>query len=94
MYDFRLDEVAEWIAKKNARVVALQMPEGLKVYCQKILEDLEAKTKVKCIIMADSCYGACDLSSDFDKFADCPCSFWSCRDSKHACEGEHSIRRS
>lgn len=70
MYDFRLDEVAEWITKKNARVVALQMPEGLKVYCQKILEDLETKTKVKCIIMADSCYGACDLSSDFDKFAD------------------------
>lgn len=70
LYDFKLDEVAEWIKNKNAKVVALQMPEGLKVYCQKIIADLEAKTRSTFVVMADPCYGACDISMDFQKFAD------------------------
>ncbi|MDD1773099.1 MAG: diphthamide biosynthesis enzyme Dph2 [Methanomassiliicoccales archaeon] len=70
MYDFKLDEVAAWITSKNARAVALQMPEGLKVYCQKIMAELEAKTQSTFVVMADPCYGACDVSTDFQKFAD------------------------
>jgi 2-(3-amino-3-carboxypropyl)histidine synthase len=70
LYDFKLDEIAAWIMKKNAKVVALQMPEGLKVYCQKIAAELETKTQSTCVVMADPCYGACDVSTDFQKFAD------------------------
>jgi 2-(3-amino-3-carboxypropyl)histidine synthase len=70
MYDFRLDEVAEWVRKIDARVVALQLPEGLKVYAQEITRRLESMTSASCLIVGDPCYGACDYTVRYHTYAD------------------------
>lgn len=69
-YDFRLDEVAEWIRRIGARVVALQMPEGLKVHSQKVARELESMTSASCLIIGDPCYGACDYTVRYHAYAD------------------------
>ncbi|MDH7508543.1 MAG: diphthamide biosynthesis enzyme Dph2 [Methanomassiliicoccales archaeon] len=70
MYDFKFDIVAKWINGRNARSVALQMPEGLKIYSQFIAEELGKRTNAAMLIIADPCYGACDIARDFSDFAD------------------------
>jgi len=70
VYDFRLDEVTEWIVDKGARTIALQLPEGLKVHGQAIAEEIEYRTSGKCILIGDPCYGACDVDQRFLDYAD------------------------
>jgi len=59
-YDLELDKVVAEIQKKNAKLVGLQLPEGLKKEAVKIAEEIESKTGAKMVIFTDSCYGACD----------------------------------
>jgi 2-(3-amino-3-carboxypropyl)histidine synthase len=70
LYDFRLEEVAAWIKQADARVAAIQLPEGLKVHAISIAEQLERTAGVKCLILGDPCYGACDYVARFDAYAD------------------------
>jgi len=70
LYDFKLDFVAKWINEKNVKSVAIQMPEGLKIYSQFIADELEKRTNATMFIIADACYGACDIAKDFSEFAD------------------------
>ena len=49
MYDLELDKVVKEIKKKNAKIVCIQLADGLKF-----------KTKAKCLIWMESCYGSCD----------------------------------
>ncbi|WP_019177315.1 diphthamide biosynthesis enzyme Dph2 [Methanomassiliicoccus luminyensis] len=70
MYDFRLEEVADWIRKRGAAVVALQMPEGLKPHGQRIKAELEKATGATFLLIGDPCYGACDVDSRFPTYAD------------------------
>ncbi len=59
-YDLELDRIIREIKKKKAKLVCLQLPEGLKPLATKIVDELESKTKAKCIIWMGTCYGACD----------------------------------
>jgi len=59
-YDLELDRVVAEIRKKNAKLVGLQLPEGLKKEAVKIAQEIESKTGAKTVIFTDSCYGACD----------------------------------
>jgi 2-(3-amino-3-carboxypropyl)histidine synthase len=70
MYDFHFDDIAKFVTRKGARTVVLQMPEGLKVYAQQIATEVESRTKAKCLILGDPCYGACDLYSDYRNLGD------------------------
>lgn len=70
MYDFRLGEIADWIRKRGASVVALQMPEGIKPHSQKIKDGLEKATGATFLLIGDPCYGACDVDSRFPAYAD------------------------
>ncbi len=70
MYDFRLTEVADWIVARDARTVAVQFPEGLKVHAQSIARDLRERTGRSILILGDPCYGACDYASSFPQYAD------------------------
>ena len=70
MYDFKLDQVCAFILSKGARTVALQMPEGLKTHAQRIGDEINARTKANIIILGDPCYGACDLSPHYSRYAD------------------------
>jgi len=64
MYDFGLNRVAEDILRMKAANVALQLPEGLKPYALSIAKELEAKTGSRIFILADPCYGGCDVAID------------------------------
>ncbi len=60
-YDFEIDGIIENIRKKKAKKVLLQLPEGLKPFALRIVDEVEEKTKATCFIWFGSCYGACDL---------------------------------
>ncbi|WP_400203705.1 diphthamide biosynthesis enzyme Dph2 [Candidatus Methanomassiliicoccus intestinalis] len=68
--DLKLDDVISWILSKNASKVAIQMPEGLKIYAQGVKSKIESETNAFCIICADPCFGACDYDTDFKQYAD------------------------
>jgi 2-(3-amino-3-carboxypropyl)histidine synthase len=70
MFDFRLDEVEAFVRLRKAKTVALQMPEGLKARAAEVAEEIERRTGARCLILADPCYGACDVDTHFREFAD------------------------
>jgi 2-(3-amino-3-carboxypropyl)histidine synthase len=59
-YDLELEKVISVIKKKKAKLVCLQLPEGLKPKALEITDEIEYKTKAKCLIWMGSCFGACD----------------------------------
>ena len=60
MYNLELDKAAEQIKKQKAKLVCIQLPNGLKPQATKIATKLKQKTGSEIIIWAGSCYGACD----------------------------------
>jgi len=70
LYDFNVDEVAEWIRGRNAMRVAIQLPEGLKMGAQTIARELEERTGSDILVLADPCFGACDFPTDFGRHSD------------------------
>jgi len=60
MYDLELEKAVEKIKKKNARLVCIQLPDGLKPISSEIAERLEKETGADIIIWMSSCFGACD----------------------------------
>ena len=63
-HDFELDELIERIKSNDNRLVALQVPEGLKMQALDMMDSIEEETSAKIILAADPCYGACDLVHD------------------------------
>ena len=63
-HDFELDELIERIKSNDNRLVALQVPEGLKMQALDMMDAIEEETTAKIILAADPCYGACDLVHD------------------------------
>ena len=57
-----INTIEKSIMKHNAKVIALQVPEGLKTKVQAIAGQIE-KSGVNVLIFADPCYGACDIPS-------------------------------
>jgi len=56
-YDLELNKV---IASK-AKLVCIQLPDGLKPQADKIQKEIESNTSAKVIIWAGTCFGACDV---------------------------------
>ncbi len=54
-----IQEAVEEVKKHNAKKVAIQLPDGLKSKAKEIVSALEKETDV--ILLAGSCFGACDL---------------------------------
>ena len=63
-HDFELDELIERIKSHDNRLVALQVPEGLKMQALDMMDAIEHQTSAKIVLAADPCYGACDLVHD------------------------------
>ena len=66
-YDLELDNVVELVKKEKAKLVCIQLPDGLKPKAKEIQDRIEQDTKAKVIIWGGSCYGACDLPRGLDK---------------------------
>lgn len=66
-YNLELDKVIEKIKRENAKLVCIQLAEGLKPRAGEIKEEVEAKTKANVLIWADTCFGACDVPLELEK---------------------------
>jgi len=67
MYDVDLMSAISEIKRLRARVVALQVPEGLKKRAYQFAEDIENKAGAEVVVVAEPCFGACDVpNSLFD----------------------------
>nr|MBA4405068.1 hypothetical protein [Nanoarchaeum sp.] len=68
-YDLEIDNVVEQIKKNNAKLVCLQLPDGLKPEATKLVKELQTKVDCEFVVWAGSCWGACDTPinlKDFD----------------------------
>ena len=66
-YDLELDNVVELVKKEKAKLVCIQLPDGLKPKAKEIQDRIEKDTKARVIIWGGSCYGACDLPRGLEK---------------------------
>ncbi|MBT7903579.1 hypothetical protein HN587_06975 [Candidatus Woesearchaeota archaeon] len=66
-YELELNTAVEEIKQENAKLVCVQLPDGLKTQAKEITDFLQEKTKAKIIIWAGSCFGACDVPLELEK---------------------------
>lgn len=66
-YNLELEKAAEKIKKENAKLVCIQLPDGLKPQADKVKKELEKKTDAKIIIWLGSCFGACDIPTQLNE---------------------------
>lgn len=66
-YDVELQVAIAEIKKAEAKVVCIQLPDGLKSQAKEICDTLEKMTGIHVIIWLNSCYGACDWPLGIDK---------------------------
>ena len=74
-YEFEIDKIVRTIRQQKARKVLLQFPDGLKLYSTIIADEIERRCKneklnVEIMIWLGSCYGACDVPIQTEKFVD------------------------
>jgi 2-(3-amino-3-carboxypropyl)histidine synthase len=59
--DLQIERAISEVRSRNAGMVGLQMPEGLKTQARGFAQELEKATGCQVVILGDPCYGACDL---------------------------------
>jgi len=65
-YDLEIENITKRIKEKDAKLVCLQLPDGLKQKAAEIASEIEEKSRAKCIIWLGSCFGACDLPAQLE----------------------------
>ena len=60
-YDLEIEKVVDKINKEKAKLVCIQLADGLKPKAKLIQNKIEKKTNAKVVIWAGSCFGACDI---------------------------------
>jgi len=60
-YDLELEKVEQRIKAENAKIVCIQLPDGLRPEAREIAKELEKRTGAQVLIWLGSCWGACDL---------------------------------
>ena len=66
-YDLELNKAVKEIKSSNAKLVCIQLPDGLKPKASEIKEKIEKETKADVVIWLGSCFGACDIPQDLEK---------------------------
>lgn len=60
-YNIELEKAIKTIKEKKAKLVCLQLPDGLKPRANEIEERITAETDAKVLIWLGSNFGACDI---------------------------------
>ncbi|MCJ2540588.1 MAG: diphthamide biosynthesis enzyme Dph2 [Candidatus Thermoplasmatota archaeon] len=63
-FNVDIDAITRAVYDSGAKVVGLQLPEGLKRLALPIVESIVQATGATIVLSADPCYGACDLVDD------------------------------
>jgi 2-(3-amino-3-carboxypropyl)histidine synthase len=66
-YNLELEKVVDAIKKEKAKLVCIQLPEGLKQKATEIAELIESSSNAKCIIWMGTCFGACDIPLEIER---------------------------
>ena len=66
-YDLELAAVEKKIKDENAKIVCIQLPEGIRPLARDIVLELEKRTGAKVITWLGSCWGACDLPLEVNR---------------------------
>ena len=67
MYNLELKKAIDSINKQKAKLVLLQLPDGLKPKAKEIQDIILIETGAKVVIWAGSCFGACDFPVEHAK---------------------------
>ena len=65
-YDLEIEKAVQKIQQENAKLVCLQLPDGLKQYAAQIQDALEKETDARVLIWAGSCFGSCDVPIELE----------------------------
>lgn len=66
-YDLELGKVVQEIKQVEAKLVCIQLPDGLKPEAARIVKKIESETSAKVLIWLGSNFGACDLPLGLDR---------------------------
>ena len=66
-YDLELKKAAEKIKEKNAKIVLIQLPDGLKPKAKQIQEELQKLTGAEIVFWAGSNFGSCDIPTEAER---------------------------
>ncbi len=66
-YNLELEKAVKEIKKNKAKLVCIQLPDGLKPKADEIKKELGKKTNAEIVIWLGSCFGACDIPQGLDK---------------------------
>ncbi|MCD6434292.1 MAG: diphthamide synthesis protein, partial [Candidatus Diapherotrites archaeon] len=64
-------KIIKIVKREKAKIVAIQIPEGLKTSAAEIVNSVEKNTKARVLLFVDPCYGACDVRDEEAKRANC-----------------------
>jgi len=67
MYDLELNRVVKEIQDNQAKLVCLQLPDGLKPKANEIEARINSETSAKVLIWLGSNFGACDIPLGLDR---------------------------
>jgi len=70
MFEIDLTSATLEIKRLKARIVALQVPEGLKRRAYQYAEEIENKAGAEVLVVAEPCFGACDVPSSLFEMVD------------------------
>ncbi len=68
-FDLQVENIESWIRGRGFASVALQFPEGLKTHAVELSDRIFRDTGATAVILGYPCYGACDLFTDYRKYA-------------------------
>lgn len=66
-YNLELEKAIKEIKKNKAKLVCIQLPDGLKPKADEIKKALEKETSAEIVIWLGSCFGACDIPQGLEK---------------------------
>ncbi len=61
LYEVELEKAIAAIKEAQAKLVCIQLPDGMKPQAEEIEREISAKTKAKVLIWLGSNFGACDI---------------------------------
>lgn len=70
MQNLKLDYIVDIIKSKKAKLVGIQLPDGLKRKSNEMVTYIESKTNARAITSANPCYGACDIDEKLKTISD------------------------